>query len=61
MLREITIMMNGITAGLFGLASVLFLFMFRRNRLRVVLGVILAVYTVYFLKDILYILKESLI
>lgn len=54
MLREITIMMNGITAGLFGLASVLFLFMFRRNRLRVVLGVILAVYTVYFLKDILY-------
>ena len=47
-------MINGIAAGLFGLTAVLFLGVFRKNRLRVITGLILAVYAVYLVKDILY-------
>lgn len=54
MLQDLTILANGVAAGLFGLTSALFLFVFKHNRLRVVLGVILAVYTLYLLKDIMY-------
>lgn len=54
MLHDLTLLLNGMTAGVFGLAAALFLFVFKRSRLRVVLGVIMAVYTLYFLKDIFY-------
>lgn len=47
-------MINGIAAGLFGLTAALFLGVFRKNRLRVITGLILAVYAVYLVKDILY-------
>ena len=52
--QDMTIMINGIATGLFGLTAVLYLTVFKKNRLRMVLGVILAVYAVYLVKDILY-------
>ena len=52
--QDMTIMINGIATGLFGLTAVLYLTVFKKNRLRMVLGVILAVYAVYLAKDILY-------
>ena len=54
MLEYVTVMINGIAAGLFGLTAALFLGVFRKNRLRVITGLILAVYAVYLVKDILY-------
>ena len=47
-------MINGIAAGLFGLTAALFLGVSRKNRLRVITGLILAVNAVYLVKDILY-------
>ncbi len=55
MYQDISIMINGIAAGLFGLTAVLFLFVFKRTHLRTVLGTILAVYTLYLAKDIAYV------
>lgn len=54
MLQNITVLVNGMAAGLFGLSSILFLFVFERKRLRTVLGIVLAVYTLLFIKDIIY-------
>lgn len=54
MYENVTLMVNGIAVGLFGLTSALFLFVFKRNRLRTVLGIILGVYAVYLFKDIIY-------
>lgn len=50
----VTILINGIAAGLFGLVGALYLFVFERNRLRTVIGIILAVYSLCIAKDILY-------
>lgn len=54
MYKDVTIMINGMAAGLFGLTSALFLFVFRRTHLRTVLGAILAIYTLYLTKDVIY-------
>ncbi|HIZ87325.1 MAG TPA: AraC family transcriptional regulator [Candidatus Coprenecus pullistercoris] len=52
---EVTIFVNGLTAGLFALMAVLYLFVLDRTRIRTVLGVILLIYAVYIAKDILYV------
>lgn len=54
MFQELTIFILGLVTGLFGLVAVLYLFVFERSRIRLVLGVILAVYALYLLKDLLY-------
>lgn len=54
MYHNVTILINGIAAGLFGLTAVLFLFVFKRTHLRTVLGIILAIYALYLAKDIAY-------
>lgn len=54
MAQNLTILINGIAAGLFGLTAVLYLFVFERSRLRTVLGTILAIYSVCIAKDVLY-------
>ena len=60
MFQELTIFILGLVTGLFGLVAVLYLFVFERSRIRLVLGVILAVYALYLLKDLLYLLKDLL-
>lgn len=54
MFQELTIFILGLVTGLFGLVAALYLFVFKRSRIRLVLGVILAVYALYLLKDLLY-------
>lgn len=54
MLEELNIFIIGIATGLFGLTSALYLLVFKKNRLRTVLGVILAIYALYIGKDIIY-------
>ena len=54
MFQELTIFILGLVTGLFGLVAALYLFVFERSRIRLVLGVILAVYALYLLKDLLY-------
>lgn len=54
MSQNLTILINGISAGLFGLTAGLYLFVFERNRLRTVLGIILAVYSLFLAKDVVY-------
>ena len=44
MFQELTIFILGLVTGLFGLVAALYLFVFKRSRIRLVLGVILAVY-----------------
>ena len=55
MFQELTIFILGLVTGLFGLVAALYLFVFKRSRIRLVLGVILAVYALYLFKDLLYI------
>ena len=52
MFQELTIFILGLVTGLFGLVAVLYLFVFERSRIRLVLGVILAVYALYLLKEV---------
>lgn len=54
MYQNVTILVNGIAAGLFALTACLYLFVFERSRLRTVLGVILAVYSLFIAKDVVY-------
>ena len=54
MFQELTIFILGLVTGLFGLVAALYLFVFEHSRIRLVLGVILAVYALYLLKDLLY-------
>lgn len=54
MFQELTIFILGLVTGLFGLVAALYLFVFKRSRIRLVLGVILAVYALYLFKDLLY-------
>ena len=49
-------MIEGIAAGLFGLTAALYLGVFKKNRLRVITGIILAVYAAYLVKDIVYLI-----
>lgn len=51
-----TVLIQGIAAGLFGLTAALYLCVFKKNRLRVITGIILAVYAAYIAKDIVYLL-----
>lgn len=51
-----TVLIQGIAAGLFGLTAALYLCVFKKNRLRVITGIILAVYAAYIVKDIVYLL-----
>ena len=47
-------MFQELTIFILGLVAALYLFVFERSRIRLVLGVILAVYALYLLKDLLY-------
>ena len=49
-------MIEGIAAGLFALTAALYLCVFKKNRLRVITGIILAVYAAYLVKDIVYLI-----
>ena len=49
-------MIGGIAAGLFALTAALYLCVFKKNRLRVITGIILAVYAAYLVKDIVYLI-----
>ena len=52
----VTVLIEGIAAGLFALTAALYLGVFKKNRLRVITGIILAVYAAYLVKDIVYLL-----
>ena len=52
----VTVLIEGIAAGLFALTAALYLCVFKKNRLRVITGIILAVYAAYLVKDIVYLL-----
>ena len=52
----VTVLIEGIAAGLFGLTAALYLGVFKKNRLRVITGIILAVYAAYLVKDIVYLI-----
>ena len=52
----VTVLIEGIAAGLFALTAALYLCVFKKNRLRVITGIILAVYAAYLVKDIVYLI-----
>lgn len=54
MLQNLTILVMGMAAGLFGLSSCLYLMNVRHKRINAVLGVILGLYALYIAKDVLY-------
>lgn len=54
MFEHATVMIQGIAAGLFGLTAALYLGVFKKNRLRVITGIILTIYAAYIVKDIVY-------
>ena len=56
MFGYVTVLIGGIAAGLFALSAALYLCVFKKNRLRVITGIILAVYAAYLVKDIVYLL-----
>ena len=56
MFGYVTVLIEGIAAGLFALTAALYLCVFKKNRLRVITGIILAVYAAYLVKDIVYLI-----
>ena len=56
MFGYVTVLIGGIAAGLFALTAALYLCVFKKNRLRVITGIILAVYAAYLVKDIVYLI-----
>ncbi|HIZ84981.1 MAG TPA: helix-turn-helix domain-containing protein [Candidatus Coprenecus stercoravium] len=58
MLQNLTIFAIGLVSGLFGAAAVMYLSVFRRDRIRTVLGICLAIYAVYIAKDVFYMCED---
>ena len=56
MFGYVTVLIEGIAAGLFALTAALYMCVFKKNRLRVITGIILAVYAAYLVKDIVYLI-----